>query len=115
MATIIRPNPFKITQKLMEKPSIQQMHYGMFHTSNIDINRHPIKCFLLAKNMVLILMIQKPQKVPGAIHECVKCVSIVKSFTSTAGTFRFIQTLFSLEFLLFFGHFKVQLVETLEF
>ena len=64
-----------IAEELMEEPSIQQMHNGMLHASNIDVNWHPLQSYLFVEHLITV-WIKEAQVVPGRVDKCVQSVLI---------------------------------------
>jgi hypothetical protein len=95
-----------VTDKLVPETSVEEMHDGVLHTTNVDINGHAAENFWV-KRCTLVLGIEISQEVPAWINEGVKCISIKMGLTLTFWTFSFINRHVSLQFIAFFGHSKI--------
>jgi len=64
----------QITQEFVNKTSVEEVHDGVLHAANININRHPLLNQIFSESLIFVFGVEIPQEVPTRVKEGVECV-----------------------------------------
>src|SRR4030042_296528 len=76
-----------ISQEFGVKSAIDKVHAGMFCSSYILVNRHPIFDFLLIKYFFGIFWVTISQEIPRRIYKSIHCICFSSGFAVTLRAF----------------------------
>ena len=76
----------EISQNLGEETGVQQVQNGVFHSTDILINRQPVGKRLLVEGSAVVARIRESGEIPGGLHKRIHCIGFTLRRSAATGT-----------------------------
>ena len=77
-----------ITHQFVEEAEVEQVHNGVFNTTNVDIHRQPVVSRFGIQHTFFVLRASVARIVPGGLHKGVESVGFTQCWHTVNGSFR---------------------------
>ena len=85
---LIRVHHACITHQFVEEAEVEQVHNGVFDTTNVDIHRQPVVGGVRIQHPLVVLRAGVARIVPGGLHKGVEGVGFTQRWLTVDGGFR---------------------------
>ena len=83
----VRVDHTRIAHQLVEEAEVEQVHDGVFNTTNVDINRQPVVCSFWIQHPFVVLRAGVARVVPGGFHKSIESVGFAQCRHAVNGGF----------------------------